>query len=90
MKFLINEGANPSIKSQLTDKCFENPLDVASRWGFVDIMKYLVENVKWSRAELCKAKQVSGNREVKSILSKNIKSMKGGSCCFPNCKSVRK
>ena len=61
------------IKSQLTDKCFENPLDVACRWGFIDIVKYLVENVKWSRAELKRAKQVSGNRDVKSILNKNIK-----------------
>ena len=47
LKYLLNHEADPYIHSSIENQDSENILTVASRWGHLAIVEYLLKNVKW-------------------------------------------
>lgn len=56
IKFFIEEGANPHMKSYIkinsTEIEEESILDAAVRWRFTAIVNYLLTNFDWSKDEI--------------------------------------
>jgi ankyrin repeat protein len=75
VKLLITQGCNPFIRSATDHKShdtesLESNLQVAARWGHIEIVRYLLENGResfnptgsrqWSRLELREAHDIEG------------------------------
>ena len=81
LKYLLNHSADPYIHSTIENQDSENILTVASRWGHLAIVEYLLNNVKWKNQDIKRARGEVSHQTVKAVFDKNTK--KSGKCgCF--------
>ena len=73
--YLLSLGVIPFIKSINDGKEDETVLDTACRWRYVQIVKILLNNVKWSAAHLSQAKKNSANREIFELIDNHMISL---------------
>lgn len=52
VKFLLSIDCNPHIRSKIYDDVTESPLEVSVRWHHPECVKLLLENARFSDAEL--------------------------------------
>lgn len=73
LKYLLKKQLNPRIPS-IIDDIEETPLECTCRWGYVNILRVLLENVRFSRFEIMKAMKVNGiSKGIFSILKRYFK-----------------
>lgn len=68
VKFLLSEGANPHLKSQL-DREDESLLQVCARWSHSLILDHLLSCSQWSKDEVGEALALPGlNFHIRDLL----------------------
>ncbi|CAD8055940.1 unnamed protein product [Paramecium primaurelia] len=80
IKFLLDQQANPSIKSKVYDNFYESPLEVSIRWNHFQCVQLLLEKSNYSNKELKAAIQQTTNPQIKQLIKSNLKS--DTFCCF--------
>ncbi|KAK8815069.1 hypothetical protein WA556_007104 [Blastocystis sp. ATCC 50177/Nand II] len=71
VKFLIERNADPRIGCVVDEKSVETPLGCAVRWGYVELVKVLLENEGYCRAEIktiAKLRKRCKNKEIEAML----------------------
>ena len=79
VKLLLENGADPKLSSfqeKGKEEC-ETNLAVAARWNFVDLLKLLLGECKWTSKEIADALKQCENKEAKSMLKKFGKDKSG-------------
>ncbi|CAD8079342.1 unnamed protein product [Paramecium sonneborni] len=80
IKFLLDQQANPFIKSKVYDNFYESPLEVSIRWNHFNCVQLLLEKSNYSNKELKAAAQQTNNPQIKQLIKQNLKS--DTLCCF--------
>lgn len=70
VSFLISQGADPKYHSMVSKREYESILEVSVRWSHVQIVRYLLENVDWSKEEVHKSYQHVADDEDNPVLKK--------------------
>ncbi len=70
MKFLVGMGANPQIRSRISEKESETVLEVAARWNYVALVSYLLTINEWNKKELGGASASCNSREIKYLIKR--------------------
>jgi len=52
LAFLLLNGALPKLKSEVSKTESETLLDVSVRWSHTQVVRFLLENVEWSKEEV--------------------------------------
>ncbi len=87
MVFLIGLGADPKMPSMVSKRESESVLEDSVRWSHVQIVRYLVEHIDWSKDEVQNAmlqvEDDDGNPIIKKML-KDYSKLKFGKIytCF--------
>ena len=74
VQFLLERGANPHIKSYVSVNEKESLLDVSIRWSHIQIVEYLLKNVKWTRKEIQMAYKNVADEDDISVIKVALKS----------------
>jgi ankyrin repeat protein len=88
VEYFLIKGLLPSIKSKTDENDFENCLDVAARWNYVEIVKLLLDKGNFSEGEIRQTlKSKNLTKSVKDLInshlsSKNQSKKKKGCACF--------
>jgi ankyrin repeat protein len=70
VKFMLEKHFDPHIRSQLNDKETESCLQVASRWGMLDIVKLLLEKVEFQEGEIKETLEMEGlSKHIRRVLT---------------------
>ncbi|CAD8154760.1 unnamed protein product [Paramecium octaurelia] len=80
IKFLLDQQANPFIKSKVYENFYESPLEVSIRWNHFDCVQLLLEKSNYSNKELKAAIQQTSNPQIKQLIKSSLKS--DTFCCF--------
>jgi hypothetical protein len=80
--FLLQNCADPHITSLCGTNDEENVLSVATRWGHVNVVEYLITSVKWKTCEIVAAKKHATGTRMMSVYKRNGKSGRKGCRCF--------
>ncbi|CAK76421.1 unnamed protein product (macronuclear) [Paramecium tetraurelia] len=80
IKFLLDQQANPFIKSKVYENFYESPLEVSIRWNHFDCVQLLLEKSNYSNKELKAAIQQTSNPQIKQLIKSNLKS--DTFCCY--------
>lgn len=71
VKFMLENNFDPHIRSFTNQNDSESCLQVAARWGMVNIVQLLLEKSEFSKEELLEVIKMEGlNREIRKTLSK--------------------
>ena len=81
IEFLLENKANPYIKSLIAPKEEETILETACRWNYPAIVNLLLQKVKWPLDVLENASKISKGRIYDEVKLK-IKEESGGGCKF--------
>lgn len=77
IKFLLEKGANPHLKSKIDKHEFETILEVCVRWHHIPNVEFLLTNIKWSKEEIKFAykyvSKESDQHRIKSMLNQYSK-----------------
>jgi ankyrin repeat protein len=84
VEFFISKGLNTKIKSKADNNDFELPLHAAARWGYVNIVKLLLERGKYTSQEIKTCLAMDLLKESTAMVLRNhlkeVKKSKGCSC----------
>ncbi|CAD8179550.1 unnamed protein product [Paramecium octaurelia] len=81
VKFLLSLDCNAHIKSKVYDDLSESPLDVSVRWHHYECVKLLLNQIKYTDAELRSALKISQNPEITNLIKRKMSSSLF-SCCL--------
>ncbi|CDW90849.1 UNKNOWN [Stylonychia lemnae] len=86
VKMLVANGANVFIKSNIDKENEENNLQCAARWKYFDIVKYLIENMDWTKQDLKEAILIPDlQRRIKNLLIDHYQLRYGKIYCMRCC-----
>ena len=57
VKYLLKQGADPYLESFVDITETESILEVSARWSHTKIVVYLLENIRWNKRTIIKAKK---------------------------------
>ncbi|CAD8175082.1 unnamed protein product [Paramecium octaurelia] len=80
IKFLLDQQANPFIKSKVYENFYESPLEVSIRWNHYNCVQLLLEKSNYSNKELKAAIRQASNPQIKQLIKSNLKA--DTLCCF--------
>ncbi|CAD8163602.1 unnamed protein product [Paramecium pentaurelia] len=80
IKFLLDQQANPFIKSKVYENFYESPLEVSIRWNHYHCVQLLLEKSNYSNKELKAAIRQTTNPQIKQLIKSNLKA--DTLCCF--------
>ncbi|CAD8124338.1 unnamed protein product [Paramecium sonneborni] len=81
VKFLLSLDCNAHIKSRVYADVTESPLDVSVRWHHYECVKLLLNQIKYSDADLRSAIKISQNPEIINLIKRKMSSSLF-SCCL--------
>ena len=64
VNFLLENNANPLLKSTISSNEEESWLSVASRWGYINVVKVLWNLTVWHRQNFNEALKGASNTEI--------------------------
>lgn len=73
VELLLKYNADPYIRSNAGND-MESCIEVASRWGYLNIVKILVVQVSWPTRDLQKSMRITSNLQIKLYIKRFMKS----------------
>ncbi|CDW87167.1 calmodulin [Stylonychia lemnae] len=62
VQLLINQQADPHLKSQIDKREWESILQVTARWNHYKLYEYLLSNIKWTKQEIKEVLKTGGSK----------------------------
>ena len=68
VNFLLESGADPTLRSQVSHSEWETPLVTASRWNYASLAEHLLGATRWSDRDLYLAHKATRSQRIKEML----------------------
>ncbi len=81
LKYFLDVNLNPTIDSKINNNEKESCLEVACRWGYINVVELLLNRVSYTNDDLRKAIKCANSGNVLVALRKQIRK-KSINCCF--------
>ena len=85
VRYFLKKRLDAKIKSDIGDGYKESPLECSCRWGYLKIVKLLLENVIYSSEEISDCLKIEGiSQQIIQLLKQQLKKCKrreGTFCC---------
>ena len=65
VKFLIEQNANPYLRSTVDKNHEETILETACRWNYIEIIKYYLDNFEWDYNTLDNSRKLTNSIEAR-------------------------